>query len=36
MHIEYELKVLDIDVEEVREKLSSLGASYFLTLLLIV
>lgn len=36
MHIEYELKVLDIDVEEVREKLSNLGASYFLTLLLIV
>ncbi len=36
MHIEYELKVLDIDVEEVREKLSSLGTSCFLTLLLIV
>ena len=28
MYIEYELKVLDIDVEEVREKLSNLGASY--------
>lgn len=36
MHTEYELKFLDIDVEAVREKLSSLGASYFLTLLLIV
>jgi hypothetical protein len=36
MHIEYELKVLDIDVEEVRGKLSNLGASYFLTLLLIM
>lgn len=36
MHIEYELKVLDIDVEEVREKLSNLGVSYFLTLLLIM
>ena len=36
MHIEYELKVLDIDVEQVREKLLNLGASYFLTLLLIM
>ena len=36
MHIEYELKLLDIDVEQVGEKLSSLGTSYFLTLLLIM
>ena len=36
MHTEYELKFLDIDVEQVREKLSSLGTSYFLTLLLIM